>query len=86
MKWNFSRGKDGEKNRKRVYFVHWLVNVGVVFSWLLAISDFPLTCWLKSEGPLSQGQGKSVSMVRLFLVAIIQALTALEVFYDEIFL
>ena len=50
---------------------HMVFNAVFVFCWLFAISDFPLTCWINSDGALTAGQLMLVSMIKLLLTAMI---------------
>ena len=77
MKWSFSsednlstRQKSGRKIK------HALVNVGVVTSWLFAVSDFPLRCWMES----TSNNDSIIRATRGILVVLIQVITSFEVF------
>jgi hypothetical protein len=73
MKWTF---KTGDKQRQ---FFHRVINVFLVFAWLIAISDFPVTCWIATDGMLSSDQVQSVGLLRLLILALTQAVSALEI-------
>jgi hypothetical protein len=63
MKWKFKEDKDWPWQKK---WFHCIMNFCFVFSWLFAISDFPLTCWINSNGALTADQLIIVSFVKFF--------------------
>lgn len=75
MKWSgFSHGR---------FVPHAIVNVLVVTCWLLAISRYPLECYLGHIGTstydVNAVESRSVGLVRLFLLAVIEAASAFEI-------
>lgn len=80
MKWKDFRTKNNWPD-----WIHYIVNVATVVAWLLAISNFPLVCWIDDEGTISDLELRGVALTRAFLVVLIQALASAEVFvlYDE---
>jgi len=65
MKWNFG----STNNTKRQWF-HYFLNFYFVFSWLFAISDFPLTCWINKDGALTKDQLIKVSFSKFCIATI----------------
>lgn len=55
---------------------HGVVSFGIVAAWLFAISDFPLTCWINADAPLSELQSQNVSILRLLIAAFANAIAA----------
>lgn len=78
MKWDF------RQTNRTVLWYHYIINIGLVTAWLLAISDFPLACWIEDDQALNEKQQRSVSLTRFFLVLTTQALASLEIFKDYI--
>ena len=76
MKWTFSSDENVRSPLQQISrrVKHALVNIGLVTSWLFAVSDFPLKCWLVGDS------SKAISATRGVLMIVIQALAALEVF------
>lgn len=78
MKWDFSHGYGN------IY--HGMINVTVVTSWLIAVSDYPLACWIErladSETTgLNETHTVNLNLIQLFLMATIEAASALELFW-----
>jgi hypothetical protein len=81
MKWTFESDQ-GKPFTRRIK--HAIVNVAVVTSWLFAISDFPLKCWLLSVD--YAGVDTIISTTQGMLVIFIQVMVSFEVFDVDIIL
>ena len=55
---------------------HAVVSFVLVISWLFAISDFPLTCWISTDQPLSEKQARNVFLTRFMITTVVNALAA----------
>lgn len=65
MKWKFSSTEKLHKDHQwRRRWFHYTMNFVFVFSWLFAISDFPLACWINKDGALTSSQLIIVSFTK----------------------
>lgn len=56
---------------------HGVISFGLVAGWLFAVSDFPLTCWINTNQPLSMIQSQNVSITRGFITLLVNGILAL---------
>jgi hypothetical protein len=75
------KGEDGKAKLRLVY--HYSINFLLIAAWLLAVSNFPLTCWIRVGEPLSESETINVGLARAFALAGAQALAAAEIFKPD---